>query len=196
MSTIIDSTATDGRYVEASPWPTAIRWALISSAIGIVLQLIFYLVGWMDPATMAENGLLSALVGLVAIAVSAVITYLGLKAYRDTDNRGWLTLGQAVKWALYFGLVAGVIGAIWALIYNNFIVGDALAEAQQSAINQMEEQGASEEELEMMQTVTGAVQNPFVTFFSALIGSVILSIIIGLVAGLILRTQGPRDQYA
>ena len=196
MATIVDSDFDPTTTPAASIWPTAIRWAIISSVIGIVLQLLFYVLGWSDPATLSTNVALAAIVGGLAIVISVLIEFLGLKSYRDTANRGWLTVGQAVKWALAFGLIAGVIGAIWALIYNGFIAGDMVSDLQQAQINEMEERGASPEEIEMAESVFGVTTNPLVTIAMTILGSVIMAAIIGAIVGLVLRTPGPRETYA
>ncbi len=196
MSTLIDNDQFGGTHVEASPWPTAIRWGVISAVIGIVLQLLMFVTGVSDPTTLAGSPLLAVLIGGVALLVGVAVQYLGTKAYKENDNHGWLTLGQAVKWALFYGLIVGVITLVWTLIYTGFIAGDQMAEMQQAQMNELEEGGASEEELEMMRTVTGAVSSPWLQAVLALFGSVIFSIIVGLVFGLIMRTTGPRSTYA
>ena len=195
MSPIIDNDTHLAPHVEASVWPTAIKWGLISAAVGIVFSLLTYLLGGSDPAAMTSSSM-PLILSVISFLVGVAIEVFGLKSYRDVDNGGWLTLGQAIKWALFFGLVAGIVTFIWMIIYQGLIVGDQASEVFQEQMNQAEERGATQEELDMMQTVGGAVSSPFVLGIFGLLWTVGIALFVGLIAGLIMKTEGRRDQYA
>ena len=191
MSEIID----DGTYVsgtehaDASVWPTATTWGLISGAAGLVMALLQYSFGgWdVDPATGQPAS--GALWTLLSTVVTIALIYLGLKAYRDTANGGVLTLGRGVLWSLAFGVVSGLVGAVLLYVFFAFIAPDITAQMALAQENVLEEQGLSGDDLETAMSMASMFTSPLSLALFSAIGSVIFSVIIGLIVSLFVKTR-------
>lgn len=191
MSEIID----DGQYGtgtthrDASVWPTATTWGLISAAVGFVLLLIQYNTGAfdIDPDTGQVGS--NVLGTLISVALSVAFIYLGLKAYRDKANGGELSLGRGVLWSLAFGVIGGLVTALLMYVFYAFIAPEVIQNMALAQEVMMEEQGMSDQEIETAAEMSGMFMSPVVFAGSTLIGSVIASVIIGLIVSLVVKTR-------
>ena len=191
MAEIID----DGTYgsdlqrVDASVWPTATTWGLISAGITFVFLLIQYTTGMMeiDPTSGQPSG--GWITTILSLAIGIAIIYLGLKSYRDKANGGVLTLGRGVFWSFAEGLVGGLATAILTYIFYAFIAPDVLEDMATVQMAVLEEQGMSGDQLESVAAMSSSFITPTVFAGSALITSMIFSVILGLLVSLGLKTR-------
>lgn len=191
MSEIID----DGSYVagtehvDASVWPTATTWGLISAAVGFVITLVQYNAGgWDIDQTTGQPGA-SAIWTIISTVASIVLIYLGLKSYRDKANQGVLTLGRGVLWSLAFGVIAGLLSALLVFVFFSVIAPDIVDQMSIAQENLLEEQGLTGAELETARSMTSMFTSPLSFALFSAIGSVIFSLIIGLVVSLVVKTR-------
>jgi len=176
---------TTQHHTDAPIWPTAIKWGLISGAIGVVMTMLLYNMGMMEPG----NASASIISTLVTLAIGFVIVFLGLKNYRDSSNEGHLSLGKGIVWSLGYGLIAGIIGAIFSFVFFNFLAPDFIANAMELQMAEMEEQGMGEDELEAAASMTGMFMNPAVFAIFGLFGQMFYALVEGLISSLILKTR-------
>lgn len=176
---------TTGHSPDAPIWSTAIKWGAISGGVGVVLTMIFYNMGLMQPGGSAINGVITT---LAVIGIGLAIVYLGLKEYRNA-NSGQLTLGRGIVWALGYGVIAGIIGAIFSYIFFSFLAPDFITETLELQMAQMEEQGMGEEEMEVAADYTEMFMSPAVFAFFGFVGQIFYALIQGLVASLALKTR-------
>jgi len=170
---------------DAPIWTTAIKWGAISGGVGIVLTMLFYNMGMMEPGN-TSGSLIST---LISLAIGLTIVYMGMKDYRENFNNSNLSFGRGMLWALGYGLVAGLIGAIFTFIFFNFMAPDFIANAMELQMAQMEEQGMGEEELEMAASYTSMFMSPIVFSIFGFLGQLFYALVQGLVASLVLKTR-------
>ncbi len=173
------------QHQDAPVWSSAIKWGLISGGIGVVLTMLFYNMGMMDP----ENASNSWISTVAILAIGFLIVYLGLKNYRDSQNQGHLTLGRGVMWSICYGLIAGIIGAIFSFIFFNFLAPDYITGIMEFQMAEMEEQGMGEDELEAATAMMGIFMNPFAFAIIGIISQLFYALVEGLIASLILKTR-------
>ena len=189
MAEIIDDNyETLATHQDASVWPTATTWGLISAGVGFVLLLLQYLTGSfdIDPDTGQPAG--GVIWTLLGYGVTIALIYFGLRTYRDKDNEGHLSLGKGVVWSLAFGLIGGLLGAVLVYIMFAFIAPDILETMRFAQEAILEEQGLSGQELESAMQMSGMFVTPVSFALFGLLGSVIGSAIIGLIVSLFLKT--------
>ncbi len=190
---IVDSGSTLNTtpYTEpASIWPTALKWGGIAGVASCVITLLTYNLGFMEIGDDGQPP--STWLQLIAsIVLYAGLLYLGMKAYRDVDNHGELTFGRAVVWSLGFGAVLGLVSAVFALLFYNVLAPDLLNDMLEGQMVMIEEQGGSEEQIEMTESVMGTMFNPWVMSLTGLISAIITSLIVGMLVALTLKTP-PR----
>lgn len=170
---------------DASIWPSAIKWGAIGGFIGVMMTMLYYNMGLMEP-TNPSGSILSTIISLL---IGFAIIYLGVKTYRDTDNQGSLTLGRGMFWSLGYALVAGLIGAIFSFVFFSFLAPDFIAEMLELQIAELEEQGLGEEEMESALYMMGIFMSPASFAIMGFLGQVFWTAIEGLIASLILKTR-------
>ena len=181
MSTIIDH-----QYppTDTSIWPTALKYGAYIGAVGIVLQLLFDLIGfnaYSPDASFSEKAL-----GYLGTIVGIVLLVQAVKYVRDELQNGRISFGKAFGTSIAAGAVASVIGALWTYIYFSFINGGALDEIKEQALQNAqfdEDAEGADVALSMLDTMFSA--SGFA--LSALIGGIFLYAIVSLIIAAILK---------
>ena len=163
-----------------TPLKTGIKYGSYLALATIVLTLVAYYTGWQDYTDLESTE--SMMVEIATHVLGLGITILGILYYRK-NNEGLLTFGEGMSTALFIGLIAGIIGAVFMYIFASYIATD-LGEAVLSTIDTDE---MSEGEAEAMESVMGFATSPVFLAFSQLIGSILMSLIYGLIGSLILK---------
>lgn len=168
--------------------PTGNKWGLIQGLVGVVLSLIFFMTGMMDMSGTKSN----MIPNILSYAAMITTLYLGIKAHKEEDLGGYLSLGRAVKMGAYMGLIAGVLSAIFLFIYFKFIQPDFLNTITETAISKAEEKGQDPEQVRKGMEMMGWMFNPGTFALFGLLGSVLMSVIFSLIIGLIIKKDPPR----
>ena len=82
-------------------------------------MIVWELVEWLTGVHGPHQALLM-LLGVASALVSAVVLFYGLKARRQELN-GLLPLKEGLKSSLRIGLVMGIVGVIFMMLYINYI---------------------------------------------------------------------------
>lgn len=175
----------------ASYRPVAMRYGAIWGGVSIVLTLLGFLTNT-DPSMPNTSTSIKIIYGLIGFGVSIWAVVMAIRHHRDRDLGGHITLGRAVMVGLMTGLVAGLIGGVFMLLYTSVINPGYSDTIRDMTSAQMEEQGMSEEQIEMAGGFTGWMFNPVFMFLSQVLGGAVAGIIIGLIAGAIMKRELPR----
>jgi uncharacterized membrane protein len=170
---------------DASIWPTAIKWGLIAGAATVVLTMLAYNLGGMDPA----NTAMALIFSISGFLLGLLFVYLGLKNYKEGSNGGQLSLGKGVMWSLGFGLTAGIIGAIFNYVFYTFLAPDLVTGILDMQMAQMEEQGMDDEQMEAAESMMGMFMSPIYFMVSGFLSSVVIAVIEGLIISAIIKTR-------
>ncbi len=167
---------------------TVVKWGLITGMVYVFFSLISNLLGLQQGAGGGNIGL--GLLVLTALMLATFFTiYLGVKETKEQDNAGYLTLTQGFLTGFKIALIAGVISAIFTLIYVKFIDPDMADRIMTGAEEQWE--NMPEERREMARKWAGYATNPFVLSAFQMISAIFWGVIKALVAGLILKKDPP-----
>jgi len=163
-----------------SPNSTAMRYGLIWGLASIVLGLVAHVLGWNNPAT--PNVMGSMIIGIASLALGITMIVLAIKQHRE-ELGGYISFGRAFKTGFFTALVSALIATVWMLIYTNVVAPDMFNGMEEMMVEQWEEQGLSDEQIEqakgMTGMFTGAVGMTIMTFVGGLIWGAILSLITG-----------------
>jgi hypothetical protein len=167
----------------------AIRYGAIWAGASILVALVAYLTNT-DPSLPTTGAIkwLYSLIG-IGVAVWAIVTVIRID--RDEQLGGFISLGRCVGIGALTGLVTGVIGAVWQLIYLNFINTGFEQQMKDALTASYEAQGMSEEQIEMAAGMAGAFMGPTSMAVYQVIGGVLFGLVIGLIAGLVMK----RDAF-
>lgn len=171
--------------------PVVLRYGAIWGGASILLTLIGFLTDT-DPSLPNTSGGIKVLYTIVGFGISIWAIVMAIRHHRDQDLGGQITLGRAVLIGLMTGLVAGLIGGVFMLIYTNLINPTYADTIRDMSTAKMEEQGMSEEQIEMASGFTGWMFHPVFLFLSQVLGGAIAGTIIGLIAGAIMKREPAR----
>lgn len=166
----------------------SIRYGAIWGGVGILTTLVGYLSNT-DPS-LPTTGAIKYVYMLVGFAVAIWAIVTAIRIDRDQQLGGFIGLGRCVGHGALAGLIAGLIGGVFMLIYLN-VINTGFEEQMRDAMTaQYEEQGMSEEQIEMASSMAGAFMSPMFLALSQIIGGAIIGTIIGLIAGLFMKREG------
>ena len=156
---------------------TTMKYGLTAGLAYIVFTLALYFLGMEKSQGM----------GMIGYLILLGAQFLGVKEIRDAEQDGYITFGTAWKKGVFIALIAGLLGSIYMMIHLSYINPEMLQEVLTEAEVQMEESGASSEEIEMGMKMAGmfgeisesiAEEKGMSTFFWILTGiSLVLSIL-------------------
>ena len=190
MSTILQEPLDRGfpPTEQASIWPTALKWGGIAGVASSAVTLVGYNLGLMDigpdgspPSTW--------LMSILQYGLYIGLLFVGLKAYRDQENGGFLTLGRGVLWSLGFGLALGIVVALFSLLFFTVLAPEYLSDLLEATLDELEESGADEETIRVQETVLSYAFSPVTLTLGSIIGSVIPTLIAGSVISFFVQSD-------
>ena len=111
--------------------------------------------------------------------------------WRKVGRDGFMTFGQAFKYALMLSMWYAVLIAIWTYIFFAIISPDIMDKMLEISRQQMEAQGLPEDQIEMGLEMSKKFMTPGIIAAFALIGGFIFSLIIGLISSAITQKNNP-----
>ena len=168
--------------------PTGNKWGLILGIVGVILALLFNLTGMMDYTGTKSNMIPT----IIQYGAMAAIFYMAIKAHRDEDLGGFISLGRCVKLGAYMGLVGGVLTAAFTFIYFKFIQPDFMNTIMEGAMTKAEDKGQDPEAVKKGMEMMSWMFNPGAMAVMGFLGSILMGTIIGLLEGLFMKKESPR----
>jgi len=169
----------------------AIRYGAIWGGISILLTLIGYLTNT-DPA-MSTTGPIKWVYSLASFGVAIWAIAAAIKIDRDQQLGGYISLGRCVGLGALIGLIAGAIGAVFSFLYMTVINPGFADQMKESMVATYEEQGLSEEQIDMALSMASAFTSPAMMAVFQVIGGAFFGLIIGLIAGAIMKKERPYN---
>ena len=160
----------------------ALRNGILLGLASVAFTVLLYITDFLY----TDSTLLAVITWLINIAISVVFIVMAVEQYKKA-NEGFLSIGEAIKVGVLVAVIAGVIGAIYQVIYATIIDPDYYDKVVEVAMKKMsamanfnEEQ--MEEFLDKMYANNPSIVSSFSTsvIFSA-IGGLIISAIVGVV---------------
>jgi hypothetical protein len=112
---------------------------LISGAIMSIVMTVSIIVCYKNPEAMMGIG--SMIIGYLSMLVAFSIIFLAVKSFRDKENNGFISFGQAFKIGLFISLIASTIYVlVWVVLYN-FVVPDFMEKYSALMISEAERSG-------------------------------------------------------
>ena len=165
----------------------ALRYGAIWGGTSILTTLVGFLTNT-DPS-LPTTGAIKWVYMLVGFGVAIWAIMAAIRIDRDEQLGGFIGLGRCVGIGALTGLVAGVVGAVFMMLYLNIINTGFEAQMKDAMVAQYEAQGMSEEQIEMALSMAGAFISPTFMAISQVFGGALIGVIIGLIAGLFMKRE-------
>ena len=164
---------------------TGVRFGFIGALVSITYFLILNLAG-----LEVTRGLWS----WVGYLITLVILVFAHKYYKERGD-GFMSYGQGVGIALWFGLVSGVISSLFTYVYIKFIDTGFLELVKERQIEQLQQQGFSDEQIDKVVEASSVFMSPEAMLLFMVLGSIIASIIIGLIVTIFTQKKNPEPAF-
>ncbi|MBX9785337.1 MAG: DUF4199 domain-containing protein [Chitinophagaceae bacterium] len=136
----------------------------------------------------AEHGTNSMLIGYLSMLIAFSLIFVAVKTYRDKQNTGVISFGQALKMGLLIALIGSTMYVLsWALVYNLYLP-DFMDKYAESMIKH-----AKPEELQAItkkaQEYKEMYKNPLMFTFMTYMEILPVGLIVALITALILKRK-------
>ncbi len=126
----------------------------------------------------------------ISFIVMVLVIVYGINEFKKS-NGNYLSVGQAIKIGVGISLIAGIIGAVYQLIFINFIEPDFMERMMQIQFDKMVENNPdmTEKQLEMSMEMGRKFSSPWITSAITIVASLFFGLIISLIAGLVMKKE-------
>ena len=159
-----------------------IRYGIIFGLISIFYFLIF---------TMADIDMSKGISRWGTTVIAFVIVFLAHKFFKENGD-GFMSYGQGIGIGFWTGLTASVISSIFTYIYVKFIDDGFVTKIRDKAIEDMQAQGQSEEQIEIAMKYVEMFTNAEALLFFGLVIGMITLVIVALI--ITIFTQKPKPE--
>jgi len=160
---------------------TGLRFGLVTSGLNIFIGLALFFMGLVDYSGGSS--------GWVTFLILVLGIYLASEQFKK-KNEGFMTAKDLIVMSLWLGLITGVISGIYAVVYMQ-IDPQMMEKAKNIAETRMEEQGNSEEQIEMAMSMMNKFMTPGFLIFMSILMNVIFGLIIGAILSIFLKREKP-----
>jgi len=149
----------------------------------IVVSLLDYLFGFYGQNKVFN--LISYVIMIVGIAWATIW-------YRDKDLGGFVTYGQAVSFGVVLSACFGIVSAVFVILLTTVIAPEYMERALEITYDKLLEKGTiSEDQADAMIAMSKKLANPIFTFFTSILGSVIMGLVISLISSIFIKKNPP-----
>jgi hypothetical protein len=160
-------------------------WGVILGLVGIVYNVILYMLG--------QN--LNQTLGYLGIIITIAVLIIAIRSFRDNIRGGVLPFGPAFSFGFVVILVSSVIGIIYAYILWTVIDPDIITKMKDMQMEKMLEQGVPEEALDQAMEISGKFMTPLMMTIFGLVSSVFMGTIVALIIAAIFKKNEPEDAF-
>ncbi len=158
----------------------AIKWGLISGVVSIAYFMI------MNYADLIGNSWASWL-GIVPFIVILFLAHIEFK----NDGDGYMSYGQGLGIGAFLAGVSALLSGAFTYVYTKFIVPDYSQMMMDKMVEVWEEQGMTDQQIEVASSVMSKFQNPELAFILGIVMGVLFGFIISLIVAAITKNNNP-----
>ena len=163
----------------------SLRYGLIGSGLIILVGLLFYVAGLsLKPGMNWVSSLLN--LAIYIWVARTIILY-----HRDQQLGGFISFGRGFAASMLAVLVMAVVGAIYFYLFMTVIAPDFTESILDMQIEKLEDQGVSEEQMEMQIGFMKKMMTPGALSFMGLGMTLIFGGLVSLVTAAVLKKEAP-----
>ncbi|PZD77913.1 DUF4199 domain-containing protein [Mesonia sp. K7] len=164
--------------------PIAYKYGIGLALYSILVLIVSYVLN------LSPENKLNYLIGGINLIVSIAVFTYAIKEYKN-QNRGYLSLSEALKTGLAVAVVSGVITAIYSYFHYSYIFPEFIEMTMEQQRAGMLEAGMPEEQIEQSMNMMSFMRAPWFYGTITLIYSLFFGFILSLIIGLIMKKKDP-----
>lgn len=165
---------------EPSTARIALKYGVITAVATIVYTTLLIL------AEKNQNQGLTSL-GLIILVVGMVYAMREFKA----ENTGYMSYGQGLGIGTLIAAISGLLNSTFTMFYTQFIDTNLMKKALDTAREDMERRGMSDEQIDAGMQFSEKMMSPGILFVAGIFFSIFIGFIISLIVAAILRRNRP-----
>ena len=162
----------------------SIKWGLISGVISIAFFLIISMSGLTGESWTA----------IIGILLTVALMYMAHKEFKDQGD-GYMSYGQGLGIGTLMSLLSALLSSAFTYMYIKFIDTEYFENAQAIMIEKWEEQGMSQDQIDISLDMMSKMQTPELTAGMGILGGVLIGFIIALIVSAITKNANPAEDY-
>jgi hypothetical protein len=159
-------------------------WGAILGFVGIIYNVILYMLDQNLNQTLSYLGIL----------ITIVVLIIAIRSFRDNVRGGILPFGPAFSFGFVVILVSGVIGIIYGYILWTVIDPDIITKMKDLQMERLMERGLPEEAIDQAMEISGKFMTPPMLTIIGLLTSLFFGTIVALIVAAIFKKEEPEDQ--
>lgn len=160
-----------------------VKWGIILALISIVLSLI------VNIFEMYSNGTIIQVASMILLVAALAMSYAEFKS----GNEGFMSLGQGFGLGMMIIAISGVISNVFSYIYMTLIDPGMIESIKEIQITEMENQGLSDEQIDMALEYSEFFMTPHMIVLMALIFTLFFGAIISVIVAAIMQKKKPVE---
>ena len=169
----------------------AFRYGGIWAAISVVLTLLGFITG-MDPSLPTTATGVKAVFYLLSFGVTIWAIASAIKEDRDKQLGGFINLGRCLGLGTLTALIASAISGLFTALYMTVINPGYQDQMKEAMMTQYEQQGMSEEQIEMALGIAANFTSPVMICIFAVVFGTLFGFIFSLIIGAIMKREALR----
>lgn len=162
-----------------STFKFALTYGLITGAAIIVVALIFYVLEVPRESPIQYASYLVYIAGMI----------WGANVYKNEYGNGFLSYGKAFGISYLIGILAAIIGSIYAFIYIKYIDPSVITESLAAAEQRLLDQDMSDADIDNALEITERFMNPMIMAIMAFVMNAIILAVIGLITSIFVKKE-------
>lgn len=160
-------------------------------------EVLLFLGAWLmeldlnNPYTDAQAKIVLSFAGMI---MTIFIYQLMMIRFRDGEQKGYLSLGQAITIGLILGASAGVVTSIYYFFFASYLNPGVVKSIKDNMITFWQQDGMNQESLSILKDMAEKSLNPFTLALFQMLGSLFKGLFNGFVIGLFVRNEEPKAQ--
>jgi hypothetical protein len=161
---------------------SGVRYGVMLGAVSIV---IFFAL------TFAGVDQTSGIGRWASVPIYIALIYMAQKYFKD-EGDGFMSYGQGVSISFWAGLISTVIYTPIFYIYIKFIDGGFVEAIKNKQIEEMQNKGMSDEQIDQAMSFAGAFMSPEAMLVMGFFGGIIFILICGLIVTIFTQKTNPQ----
>jgi hypothetical protein len=160
-----------------------VKWGIILALISIVLSLV------VNIFEMYGNDTIIQVVSMILLVAALAMSYSEFKS----GNEGFMTLGQGFSLGMLIIAISSVISNVFSYFYMTIIDPGMIDSIREIQVTEMENQGLTDEQIEMAMEYAEFFMTPHMIVLMALIFTLFFGAIISVIVAAIMQKKKPVE---
>jgi hypothetical protein len=164
----------------------SVRFGIMNGAVAVFWTMLMYVTG-LNRTDAGQT------INYIAIIFPFIFMFYAIKEFRLHKGHGFISFGQGFKEAFKVGLIGGLMGLIFMLLYMKVIDPGYLDYQMQKQVLQWEESGMGQEQIDQMLESSAWMQTPLMFTIIGGISMLFMSAVFATIMAGVLKKPNPEE---